>query len=135
MPDHEPKKKVDEEWKKRVEEGKKEAEQQEGTSRKEPSDRPMPEATFANFIASLHLQVLVMLGLVPNPATQKTEKDLQQAKYMIDTLQVIQEKTKGNLDDTEKRLLDNILYEVRMRFVDGSSQPPAGDTGGTQPST
>ena len=92
----------------------------------QPQGSPqMPEPSFANFIATLRLQVFVCLGQVPNPATQKPEKDLGQAKYLIDTLQILEQKTQGNLDETEKTLLDTVLYEARMRYVEacGTMRP------------
>lgn len=82
------------------------------------ADRKPPEANFATFIATLRLQVLVCLGEVPNPATQEPQRDLAQAKYLVDTLAVIERKTEGNLDENETRLLDTILYETRMRYVE-----------------
>ena len=88
-----------------------------------------PRASFTSFVATLRLQALVCLGELPNPATQKQEADLGQAKYLIDTLQIVQEKTKGNLDETEQKLLDTILYEARMRYVEAcaAAQGPAGE--------
>ena len=124
MEDDAAKKKVDEEWKKKVQEEKEKAEQTEPKGEEQAQERPMPKASFVNFVATLQLQILVSLGEVPNPATEKAEKDLQQAKYLIDTLGVIQDKTKGDLEDNEKRLLDSILYEARMRYVNACSAEP-----------
>ena len=52
-----------------------------------------------------------------HPVTKKREKNLEEAKYTIDLLEMIEEKTKGNLTPEEKRYLDQILYDLRMRFV------------------
>lgn len=123
----EPQKSVDETWKKKVHEEREqaeEAEQEEQEAEEEEEEQsgpPLPEASFGSFIATLQLQTLVALGEVPNPATQKADRDLQQAKYLIDILGIMQDKTKGNLSDDEKRALDAILYDVRMRFVNASS--------------
>ena len=121
----EPQKKVDETWKEKVQEEKEqteEAEQEKKEAEEEKQPRPpLPEASFASFIATLQLQTLVALGDMPNPATQKADPDLQQAKYLIDILGIIQDKTKGNLTDDEKTALDAVLYDVRMRFVNASS--------------
>lgn len=123
-------KKVDETWKQKVQEEREQAEEAEQEkpepeevepAEEEPPRPPLPEANFASFIATLQFQTLVALGEVPNPATEKADRDLPQAKYLIDTLGIMQEKTKGNLTDDEKRALDAILYDMRMRFVNASS--------------
>ncbi len=88
------------------------------------SSRKTLEASFTNFVATLRLQTLVFLGAVPNPATKQPTKDLTQAKYLIDTLSIIEEKTKGNLDKTEQDILERVLYEVRMLYVQASEQAP-----------
>lgn len=118
------KKKVDEDWKKKVQDEKEQAEETEPEREEQAQERAMPDASFVNFIATLQLQVLVSLGDVQNPATKKAEKDLQQAKYLINMLGVMQDKTRGNLEDKEKRLLDNVLYESRMRYVNACSAKP-----------
>jgi len=120
----EPHKKVDEAWKQKVQEEKEETKengQEENEAEEQEQSGPPPEASFLSFIATLQLQTLVALGEIPNPMTQKADPDLVQAKYLIDTLGIIQDKTKGNLTDEEKRALDAVLYDVRMRFVNTSS--------------
>ncbi len=107
----EPKKKVDEEWKKQVQTEK------ERPQRAEEKKAAVPEASFPFFITTLATQALIHLGDVKNPITGKVEKSLAQAKFTIDTLQIIEEKTKGNLTEEESRLLKNILYDLRMRYV------------------
>ncbi len=77
----------------------------------------MPEVTFSTFILSLASSALMQLGEVPNPETGKTEENLELACHTIDILDMLSQKTKGCLDDEEKRLLDGILYEVRMKYV------------------
>jgi hypothetical protein len=52
-----------------------------------------------------------------NPMTDKKEEDLPQAKFIIDTLGMLQEKTKGNLTPEESKLLENMLYELRTQYV------------------
>ncbi len=89
----------------------------EETTERAARGKPL-EASFTNFVATLRLQVLVCLGLVPNPATKSRQIDLEQAKYLIDTLNIIQQKTQGNLDETERKVLEGVLYEVEMRYVD-----------------
>ena len=81
---------------------------------------PLPEATFSTFVFSLSSSALIHLGEVPDPYTQKVEPDLALAKQVIDTLGMLEEKTRGNLDPDEDRLLKSVLYDLRMRFVQKS---------------
>lgn len=81
---------------------------------------PLPEANLLTLILSLYTHVQICLGTVPDPITQTTQKDLQQAKYNIDLLSVLKEKTKGNLTKEEEQALESILYEIRMAYVGAS---------------
>lgn len=72
---------------------------------------------FSFFITTLALQASIFLGQVPNPVTNKKEEDLRQAKFIIDTLGMLKEKTKGNLNPEETNLLENVLYELRMQYI------------------
>ena len=104
-----------------ADEAKDDATPQESPSPEEPQDEPekqaMPQASFSQFIQGLHLQVVMALGQMSNPVTNETSKNLGHARYLIDMLDILEDKTKGNLDEDEARLLGNILYDVRMRFV------------------
>ncbi|MEM5787448.1 MAG: DUF1844 domain-containing protein [Syntrophobacteraceae bacterium] len=82
---------------------------------------PFPEVTMATFVFSLSSSALVHLGEIPEPETNRTSVDLPMAKQIIDTLGMLQEKTKGNLDQDEERLLRSVLYDLRMRFVQKST--------------
>ena len=84
--------------------------------RGQPAQRELPQASFATLVQSLLTQVLFYLG---DLATRGGEPmiNLDMAKHNIDTLSVIEEKTRGNLVEEEKRLLDAALYEARMRYV------------------
>lgn len=77
----------------------------------------MPEVTFSAFIMSLNTSVLFHLGVIEDPATGKKEIDLDLARHGIDTLTLIQEKTSGNLSKDEEEMLKNILYDLKIRFV------------------
>ncbi len=77
----------------------------------------MPEVTFSAFIMSLNTSVLYHLGEIADPASGKTIVDLDLARHGIDTLVLIQDKSKGNLTEDEEEMLKNILYDVKMRFV------------------
>jgi hypothetical protein len=83
-----------------------------------------PEPDFNFFITTLALQASIALGSVANPSTNKTEEDLSQAHFLIDTLGMLKEKTKGNLSKEEDALLENILYELRMQYIDKSKGGP-----------
>ncbi|MDD2679964.1 MAG: DUF1844 domain-containing protein [Candidatus Omnitrophica bacterium] len=76
-----------------------------------------PNPDFKFFISTLSLQATIFLGQIPNPVTQKNEEDLPQAKFIIDTLGMLQEKTKGNLNEEEAALLENLLYELRTFYL------------------
>lgn len=73
---------------------------------------------FSTFILSLATSAQVHLGAIPNPATGKQEKDLALAKQTIDILGVLEEKTKGNLAEQEGRLLQHLLFDLRMMYVE-----------------
>lgn len=76
------------------------------------------ELNFLNYLSSLVFQAMIFLGDMPNPVTQQPEKNLRQAKFLIDTLALLREKTKGNLNKQEEELLNGSLYELQMRYVD-----------------
>ena len=81
----------------------------------------MPAASFATVVQSMLTQALYYLGdLAARGGEPMINMDM--AKYQIDSLGVLEEKTKNNLSEAEQRLLDTALYEVRMRFVNVASQ-------------
>jgi hypothetical protein len=100
---------------------KKEAQPQEAQEKKQEAQKeqppPLPEVSFAAFIYSLSTSALVHLGEIPEPITEKMDKNLPLAKQTIDILGILQEKTKGNLTQEEENLLNNFLYDLRMRYV------------------
>jgi hypothetical protein len=77
----------------------------------------LPEISFANLIFSLSTSALIQLGEIKDPATQEAEKNLPLAKQTIDLIGLLQEKTKGNLTPEEGQLMENVLYDLRMRYV------------------
>lgn len=77
----------------------------------------MPKPTFSTFVLSLASSALVQLGEVPDPATGKTAEDLGLAKHSIDVLAMLKEKIEKGLDQEEGRLLEGLLYELRMKYV------------------
>lgn len=79
------------------------------------TDRQLPPASFSSFIASLAASAMGSLGQGPG-----AQVDLEMARHTIDILGVLKDKTAGNLDPEEQKLLDTLLYECRMRFVEKS---------------
>jgi len=79
--------------------------------------RQLPAASIATLVNSVAVQALYALGGMEDPKTKRRYVDLDLAKHQIDTLAVLEEKTKGNLTDEEKRLLDQAIYECRMQYV------------------
>lgn len=103
--------------------------------REEPSPaRPSPstasperesqgsEITFATFILSLTTQALAHLGEIPDPVDRSTRLDLEAARQIIDIIGMLGTKTRGNLDDAETMLVENALYDLRMRYVERAQQ-------------
>jgi hypothetical protein len=81
-----------------------------------PHDR-MPPATLTLLLTSLGTQALMSLGQILNPMTNKAEVDLDQAQHCIDLLSMLEEKTAGNRTPEESQMLDGMLYELRMLFL------------------
>jgi hypothetical protein len=76
-----------------------------------------PPINFTNFVLSLSTSALFHFGDFPDPATGSTQKDLSAAKQTIDMLDMINEKTKGNLDEQENNLIRGVMYELKMRYI------------------
>lgn len=122
------KKRVDESWKEQAEREKQTA----GTSQAQPATAPKTEspsqeaepeaieARFDLFVSGLAMETLIALGDMPHPTTRKQAANLPHAKYLIDLLGILEEKTKGNLSVEEERLLKDALYQLRMRYLSKS---------------
>jgi hypothetical protein len=82
----------------------------------------MPEVTFAALVMSLNSSALFHLGEISDPVTGEKQQDMVLVKHTIDTLQLLQEKTKGNLAEDEHDLLKHALYDLKMRYVAKVSQ-------------
>jgi hypothetical protein len=83
----------------------------------EPQNAGAAGMDFASFLISLGTQAFMHLGDIPNPQTQQRDKDLPAAKQMIDLLGILQVKTQGNLAPDEERLLQQLLLDLRLRYV------------------
>lgn len=76
------------------------------------------ELLFAQLVSIFHSSAMVALGKLKNPATDKIERNLEQAKQAIDMLEMLRVKTSGHLSDNEKRMLDASLTDLRLNYVD-----------------
>ena len=88
-----------------------------GEGQPKHEQRQLPPASFAALITSLVTQAYIALGGYEDPKTKRRYVDLDLAKFHIDTLAVLEQRTKGNLTDEEAKLLDQALYETRMQYV------------------
>lgn len=118
---------IDDDWKKQAQEEKRRlaaqaaAEKAPPPSHDEPRQRrAVPVASFETLVSTLVTQALYYLGEMSQDAEQVA--DLDMAKHQIDTLAVLEEKTKGNLTKDEQQSLDSALYELRMRYVSVATQ-------------
>jgi hypothetical protein len=136
MPDSDkPKIIIDEDWKSQVEAEKEaartsaasetnsaESAEPSGSSKPaskttEPTEGPLPPASLTFLFTTIATQAMIALGQVPNPITGKTELRPQQAKHYIDTLSMLEEKTKNNRTPEESTLLTEILHQLRLAYV------------------
>lgn len=91
------------------------------TGHAEHADEPV---TFSTFVLGLSTQALLHLGEIPNPVTRAVERDLEAARQVIDILGILKDKTRSNLEPGEEALLDSVLYDLRLRFVDLARRGP-----------
>jgi hypothetical protein len=86
-------------------------------SQKSAQSEPDVPMTFQTLVFSLSTTAMLQLGFLSNPETGKREKNLPAAKQTIDILQILQEKTKGNLTSEESQLLEASLYDLKMTYL------------------
>jgi hypothetical protein len=77
----------------------------------------MPDVTFEAFLVSLNTTALFHLGELADPDSGEKKVDLMLVRHTIDTLQLLQEKTRGNVSEDEANLLETMLHDLRLRFV------------------
>lgn len=87
------------------------------TEGERPAEGGLPEPDFVTFVLSLSTSAMLSLGALPRPETGKPAPDLALARQTIDILAMLQEKTRGNLTGEEERILDSVLYDLRMSYV------------------
>jgi hypothetical protein len=110
---------IDEDWKQQAKREKDILAAQEQQSQKEKQARkaPLPKGDFPGLVNMLVTQALFALGVLRTEGSEKPEPDLQAARYHIDMLEALEEKTRGNLAEAEKKLLDDTINQVRLAFV------------------
>ena len=95
------------------------------TQEETPPDSDEPDASesmnFASFLLSLATTGMVHLGEIPEPTTGQKMENLEAARQMIDILRILKEKTEGNLSSEESQLMENLLYELQMKFLSKSN--------------
>ena len=89
----------------------------------EATDPPMPPASFEMLLTTLATEALMALGQVPHPITGQVEVKRNQAKFLIDTVDVLRQKTAGNLSNTEQQVIDSLLHQMRLVFVQTADAP------------
>lgn len=112
---------IDEDWKaeahkeKEILEKEEQLEHEAQEKGREPA--PLPDASFSGLVSMITTQAYFAMGLLRAEEDEERQPDLAVAKYNIDLLEVIQDKTKGNLDEEEHRMLEGTLHQLRMVFV------------------
>lgn len=76
-----------------------------------------PTITFSSFVIGLATQALMFLGAAPDPRGGEVEKDPAEAQAIIGVIEMLAEKTKNNLSEDESKLVEEVLFELRMRYV------------------
>jgi hypothetical protein len=82
------------------------------------AEEPLPEINFSAFVISLSTQALMHLGEIADPISGKVEIDVPVAKQMIDIIVMLKDKTRGNLNASEDRLMEDVLFDLRMKYVE-----------------
>ena len=119
---------IDEDWKAQAQKEKdvlaaQEKAEQEAQAEKKPTQ--LPPADFAGLVSMLTTQAFFSLGILRTQDDKDVPVDLNLAKYNIDMLEVLEQKTKGNITDDEQKLLENALHQLRMAFVKVSQKQGA----------
>jgi len=88
-----------------------------GGEQAEKSTGTLPEINFSSFVLSLGSSALFHFGEIPDPASGEKKRDLALARQTIDILVILRDKTTGNLSEDEAQLLENLLHDLQMRYV------------------
>lgn len=86
-------------------------------SREGPKDVPLPDPTILDLVKGLATQAMISMGAFPHPVTGEVNMLLFQAKHLIDTVEMLFEKTRGNLTGEESKTIDSVLHDLRMIYI------------------
>jgi len=90
------------------------------------SDNNIPgknEILFIQLLKNFEIVAWQSLGKIKNPSTDKIERNLDQARYAIDMLEMLREKTENNVSEDEKRFMDSLVRDLQLNYVDESAKP------------
>jgi hypothetical protein len=124
---------IDEDWKNQVEAEKEALAKEPEGKAAAPGPHELPPASFEMLVTTFASEAMVALGQLPNPFTNEHTLNWEHARYTIDMLQVLQDKTKGNLGTEEAAMLETLLHQLRLAYVTlqneyGSQMPTADPT-------
>jgi hypothetical protein len=88
-------------------------------------DHASDAVRFVQLVAMFQMAAMQAMGKLVNPVTNEVERDLEQARGSIDMLEMLQRRTEGNRSDAETEMLEKVLFELRMNFVDESARDDA----------
>ena len=97
------------------------------------TEKEKHQVLFMNLVMMLHALAWQQMGKMKNPLTDKIERNLEGARSFIDSLEMLQEKTRGNLAPEEERLLNEILKELRLNYIDEHQRSEKGSGGDDKP--
>ncbi len=92
------------------------------------NESQMQKAMFLQLILQFQTAAMIGMGKIKNPVTDKIERDMEQARYAIDMLDMIKTRTKGNIDSDEEKFLEQILKDLKLNFVDEKNKDSVKET-------
>ncbi len=122
---------IDEDWKNQVEAEREEVGGQQDAPGEQdaPASGQMPPASFDMLITTMATEAMVSLGQMPHPGTGQAAANLDHARYFIDTLEVLKDKTKGNLTKDEDAALEGLVHQLKLAYVAVKKQADAAGVG------
>lgn len=126
MSDDKPRIVVDSDWKAQAEADKEQLAEKVGPK---PQQEGLPPADFITHCASLATQAMIFMGAIANPLTGQADIDFEQARYIVDTLSMLKDKTKGNLESHEAETLDSLIGELKLIWVQAQAAYGKKDAG------
>lgn len=121
---------VDEDWKSQVQAEKEAADK--AATKPDPAEKPsrptgpLPPPTLGLLCSSLGMQAMIAMGLMPSPIDNQTKLDLLEAKHVIDTIDMLWQKTEGNRTADETAMIDGLLHDLRMAYITVQERPTRG---------